>query len=102
MHQVTFNTKKVRLKHRNGQQVAVSVDDFQYQKGAIKTFLARTTYLYFVPFNTKKVRLKHRKLAEDLLQLRLFQYQKGAIKTVPVGVVRFLPDENLSIPKRCD
>ena len=53
-----FNTKKVRLKPGPGCAELSPAAPFQYQKGAIKTRLARSSARSDGDFNTKKVRLK--------------------------------------------
>ena len=119
-----FNTKKVRLKLERLSLCCRHYIRFQYQKGAIKTYLGRV----IKPpareyFNTKKVRLK---LAFRRPRARVssaFQYQKGAIKTVAalndcIVVLKFQYQKGaiktslsliggrlrdlISIPKRCD
>ena len=56
--ELTFNTKKVRLKQLRPAGAGARAHAFQYQKGAIKTDLLTDTLELRLDFNTKKVRLK--------------------------------------------
>ena len=65
----------------------VSPNKFQYQKGAIKTWSLGLRQLSDrAHFNTKKVRLKRLLRRTRRGRFRYFQYQKGAIKTREGGL----------------
>ena len=73
---------------------------FQYQKGAIKTFVCLGITYVDHTFNTKKVRLKHYEVIPDEVVKETFNTKKVRLK--PARGRGFPARAQLSIPKRCD
>ena len=97
-----FNTKKVRLKLVSSADAYAELC-FQYQKGAIKTWIVIVVDHGYAAFNTKKVRLKRGLEAKYLkldvafntkkVRLKPQAFQNGTVAVVPFNTkkVRLKP-----------
>ena len=64
--------------------------EFQFHKGAIRTFAVSVVAIKIDDFNSIKVRLEHWCRQERNSEKRIFQFHKGAIRTVDWYVYLYL------------
>ena len=83
-----FNSIKVRLEHSDNAVMQVD-NEFQFHKGAIRTFCSTLSFGCIELFQFHKGAIRTRASAAVLLSFVSFQFHKGAIRTVRDMVKRY-------------